>query len=207
MASIDRLAGSPRAREHAVDGPGRGPHPGRRSRRPRGAATSTTCPAPEALDLPDTHDPDWWVNQRIASGDIDSEALLPVVVLLRKEYERRDGPSPRCPTRRPCASTLRTSPSASTRTAREPLPADAGAGVGRGRRGRALASGAGSGSRRALGHLRAGRRAADPAPAVVALRATGWAGVGACECSPSTHGSHPILPRPDRPSAVSRCGP
>lgn len=46
--------------------------------------------AGKPLDLPDTHDPDWWVNQRIASGDIDSAALLPVVVLLRKEYERRD---------------------------------------------------------------------------------------------------------------------
>ena len=46
--------------------------------------------AGKPLDLPDTDDPDWWVNQRIASGDIDSEALLPVVVLLRKEYERRD---------------------------------------------------------------------------------------------------------------------
>ena len=46
--------------------------------------------AGKPLNLPDTDDPDWWVNQRIASGDIDSEALLPVVVLLRKEYERRD---------------------------------------------------------------------------------------------------------------------
>lgn len=46
--------------------------------------------AGKPLDLPDTHDPDWWINQRIASGDIDAEALLPVVVLLRKEYERRD---------------------------------------------------------------------------------------------------------------------
>ena len=46
--------------------------------------------AGKPLDLPDTHDPDWWVNQRIASGDIDTEALLPVVVLLRKEYEARD---------------------------------------------------------------------------------------------------------------------
>ena len=41
------------------------------------------------MGLPDTHDPDWWINQRLASGDIDREALLPVVVLLRKEYERR----------------------------------------------------------------------------------------------------------------------
>lgn len=46
--------------------------------------------AGKPLDLPTTHDPDWWINQRIASGDIDRQALLPVVVLLRKEYEKRD---------------------------------------------------------------------------------------------------------------------
>lgn len=46
--------------------------------------------AGKPLDLPATHDPDWWVNQRIASGDIDRQALLPAVVLLRKEYEKRD---------------------------------------------------------------------------------------------------------------------
>ncbi|MGP9537945.1 J-domain-containing protein [Brachybacterium sp. AOP43-C2-M15] len=46
--------------------------------------------AGKPLDLPSTHDPDWWINQRIASGDIDRQALLPVVVLLRKEYEKRD---------------------------------------------------------------------------------------------------------------------
>jgi len=46
--------------------------------------------AGKPLDLPASHDPDWWINQRIASGDIDRQALLPVVVLLRKEYERRD---------------------------------------------------------------------------------------------------------------------
>ncbi|WP_394214997.1 DUF1992 domain-containing protein [Brachybacterium vulturis] len=46
--------------------------------------------AGEPLDLPDSHDPDWWINQRLAGGEIDREALLPVVVLLRKEYERRE---------------------------------------------------------------------------------------------------------------------
>lgn len=45
--------------------------------------------AGKPLDLPDSHDPNWWINQRLANGDIDREALLPVVVLLRKEYERR----------------------------------------------------------------------------------------------------------------------
>lgn len=42
------------------------------------------------LDLPESHDPDWWINQRLADGTIDRQALLPVVVLLRKEYEDRD---------------------------------------------------------------------------------------------------------------------
>ncbi|MDN5820427.1 MAG: DUF1992 domain-containing protein [Brachybacterium sp.] len=46
--------------------------------------------AGKPLDLPSSHDPDWWINQRLASGEIDREALLPVVVLLRKEYERRE---------------------------------------------------------------------------------------------------------------------
>lgn len=46
--------------------------------------------AGKPLDLPSSHDPDWWINQRIASGDIDRQALLPVVVLLRKEFENRD---------------------------------------------------------------------------------------------------------------------
>lgn len=41
-------------------------------------------------DLPASYDPDWWVKQRIANGEIDPRVLLPVVVLLRKEYERRD---------------------------------------------------------------------------------------------------------------------
>lgn len=46
--------------------------------------------AGKPLDLPASHDPDWWINQRLADGTIDRQALLPVVVLLRKEYEDRD---------------------------------------------------------------------------------------------------------------------
>ncbi|MGP9582899.1 J-domain-containing protein [Brachybacterium sp. AOP35-5H-19] len=46
--------------------------------------------AGKPLNLPATHDPDWWINQRLASGEIDSQALLPVVVLLRKEFEQRE---------------------------------------------------------------------------------------------------------------------
>ena len=45
--------------------------------------------AGKPLRLPETHDPDWWVKQRLESGDIDPEAVLPVVVLLRREFERR----------------------------------------------------------------------------------------------------------------------
>lgn len=47
--------------------------------------------AGKPLDLPSTHDPDWWIRQRLAEGDVDRDALLPVVVLLRREYEQRDG--------------------------------------------------------------------------------------------------------------------
>lgn len=39
------------------------------------------------LELPDVHDPDWWLKSRIASGEFDREALLPAVVLLRKEHD------------------------------------------------------------------------------------------------------------------------
>lgn len=42
------------------------------------------------LDLPDTHDPDWWIRQRLDDDDVDRDALLPVVVLLRREFDRRD---------------------------------------------------------------------------------------------------------------------
>ena len=56
--------------------------------------------AGKPLDLPARHDPDWWINQRIASGDIDRQALLPVVVLLRKEYEKRDATLEALPTAR-----------------------------------------------------------------------------------------------------------
>ena len=46
--------------------------------------------AGKPLDLPDTHDPDWWIKQRLAGDDVDRDALLPPVVLLRREFERRD---------------------------------------------------------------------------------------------------------------------
>jgi hypothetical protein len=46
--------------------------------------------AGKPLDLPDTHDPDWWIKQRIEDDDVDRDALLPPVMLLRKEYERLD---------------------------------------------------------------------------------------------------------------------
>lgn len=42
------------------------------------------------LHLPSSHDPDWWIKQRIREGDVDRDALLPVVVLLRREFARRD---------------------------------------------------------------------------------------------------------------------
>jgi Domain of unknown function (DUF1992) len=46
--------------------------------------------AGKPLDLPPTHDPNWWIKQRLAEDDVDRDALLPTVVLLRREYERRD---------------------------------------------------------------------------------------------------------------------
>ena len=39
------------------------------------------------LELPDVHDPDWWIKSRISSGEFDREALLPAAVLLRKEHD------------------------------------------------------------------------------------------------------------------------
>lgn len=47
--------------------------------------------AGKPLNLSPTHDPDWWIKQRLAEDDVDRDALLPVVVVLRREYERRDG--------------------------------------------------------------------------------------------------------------------
>jgi hypothetical protein len=46
--------------------------------------------AGKPLDLGSHHDPDWWIKQRIAEGDVDPAALLPTVVLLRREYAARD---------------------------------------------------------------------------------------------------------------------
>ncbi len=41
--------------------------------------------AGKPLKLADQHDPDWWVKDFIRRENIDTEALLPVPVLLRKE--------------------------------------------------------------------------------------------------------------------------
>ncbi|MCS6711654.1 DUF1992 domain-containing protein [Brachybacterium sp. EF45031] len=46
--------------------------------------------AGQPLDLRDAHDPDWWVKRRLAAGDIEREALLPLPVLLRREAARLD---------------------------------------------------------------------------------------------------------------------
>ncbi|MCT1384164.1 DUF1992 domain-containing protein [Brachybacterium sp. p3-SID1565] len=46
--------------------------------------------AGKPLRLPSRHDPDWWIKQRIDGEDVDRDALLPVVMLLRREYERRE---------------------------------------------------------------------------------------------------------------------
>ncbi|EYT49719.1 J-domain-containing protein [Brachybacterium muris] len=46
--------------------------------------------AGKPLRLPARHDPDWWVKQRIDADDVDRDALLPVVVLLRREHDLRD---------------------------------------------------------------------------------------------------------------------
>lgn len=46
--------------------------------------------AGKPLNLPARHDDDWWIRQRIDDGDIDRTALLPVVVLLRREADDLD---------------------------------------------------------------------------------------------------------------------
>lgn len=46
--------------------------------------------AGKPLSLPAQDDPDWWIRQRIDDGDIDRNALLPVVVLLRREADDLD---------------------------------------------------------------------------------------------------------------------
>ncbi|PWH07492.1 DUF1992 domain-containing protein [Brachybacterium endophyticum] len=42
------------------------------------------------LELGTHHDPDWWIKQRIAEGEVDPAALLPTVVLLQREFAARD---------------------------------------------------------------------------------------------------------------------
>lgn len=46
--------------------------------------------AGKPLSLPAQDDPDWWIRQRIEDGDIDRNALLPAVVLLRREADDLD---------------------------------------------------------------------------------------------------------------------
>lgn len=46
--------------------------------------------AGKPLKLPTGHDPDWWIKQRLEEGDVDRDALLPPVVLLRREHDRRE---------------------------------------------------------------------------------------------------------------------
>lgn len=46
--------------------------------------------AGKPLNLPARHDPDWWIAQRLADDDLDRDALLPAVVLLRREAESLD---------------------------------------------------------------------------------------------------------------------
>ena len=46
--------------------------------------------AGQPLKLPSRHDPDWWIKQRLEEDDVDRDALLPPVVLLRREHDRRD---------------------------------------------------------------------------------------------------------------------
>ncbi|WP_347041012.1 DUF1992 domain-containing protein [Brachybacterium nesterenkovii] len=43
--------------------------------------------AGKPLRLPSRHDPDWWIRQRLEGDDIDRDALLPVVMLLRREHD------------------------------------------------------------------------------------------------------------------------
>lgn len=44
--------------------------------------------AGKPLQLADSHDPDWWVKDFIRRENIDTEALLPAPVLLRKEKQQ-----------------------------------------------------------------------------------------------------------------------
>ena len=44
--------------------------------------------AGKPLKLADQHDPDWWVKDFIRREDVETEALLPPAVLLRKEKQQ-----------------------------------------------------------------------------------------------------------------------
>lgn len=43
--------------------------------------------AGKPLDLPRQEDPDWWIKRKLEDDDIDRDALLPPVMLLRREAE------------------------------------------------------------------------------------------------------------------------
>lgn len=43
--------------------------------------------AGKPLRLPSTHDENWWIKQRLADHEFDRDALLPIVVLLRREHD------------------------------------------------------------------------------------------------------------------------
>jgi hypothetical protein len=44
--------------------------------------------AGKPLELADAHDPDWWVKDFIRREDVETEALLPPAMLLRKEKQQ-----------------------------------------------------------------------------------------------------------------------
>lgn len=46
--------------------------------------------AGKPLRLPAHDGPDWWIRERISRGDVDRDALLPPVVLLRREADALD---------------------------------------------------------------------------------------------------------------------
>lgn len=43
--------------------------------------------AGKPLNLPRIEDPNWWITQRLRDDDIDRDALLPTVILLKRERD------------------------------------------------------------------------------------------------------------------------
>lgn len=50
------------------------------------------------LDLPRQEDPDWWIKRKLEDDDLDRDALLPPVMLLRREAETLSETSRSLPT-------------------------------------------------------------------------------------------------------------